>query len=97
MSAIHLTAREIDMLECLREGLENKNIAIRLGLTEATVKVHMRNLFAKLDVRNRVQAALWWDRRQDQRKEVLPALAAEIADKLQRNITEANALLAKMA
>lgn len=51
-----LTAREVEVLHCLSEGLTNKEIARRLGLQEVTVKMHTSRLFGKLGVRNRVQA-----------------------------------------
>lgn len=51
-----LTAREIEVLHCLSEGLTNKEIARRLGLQEVTIKMHTSRLFGKLGVRNRVQA-----------------------------------------
>jgi len=54
-----LTAREIDILQCLTEGLSNKQIARRLGIREATVKIHVKSLIGKLRVTNRTQAALW--------------------------------------
>ncbi|MEM7430263.1 MAG: response regulator transcription factor [Pseudomonadota bacterium] len=54
-----LTMREIDILQCLTEGLSNKQIARRLGIREATVKIHVKSLIGKLGVSNRTQAALW--------------------------------------
>ena len=54
-----LTQREIDILERLTEGASNKLIARRLGITESTVKIHMKSLIRKLGVSNRTQAALW--------------------------------------
>jgi len=54
-----LTKREIAVLARLRDGQENKGIAIDLGMSEATVKVHLRALFRKTGARNRTQAALW--------------------------------------
>ena len=51
-----LTAREVEVLHCLSEGLTNKEIARRLGLQEVTIKMHTSRLFGKLGVRNRVQA-----------------------------------------
>ncbi len=55
----NLTPREQDILECLTLGLSNKQMARRLGITAATVKIHMKSLIRKLGVSNRTQAALW--------------------------------------
>ncbi len=54
-----LTPREIDILKCLAQGQSNKLIASKLSITEATVKVHVKNLFKKLKLKTRVEAALW--------------------------------------
>lgn len=54
-----LTTREIEILECLTEGLSNKQIGRRLGIQEATVKIHVKSLIGKIGVANRTQAALW--------------------------------------
>jgi DNA-binding NarL/FixJ family response regulator len=51
-----LSAREIEILECIAEGGPNKTIAWRLSLSEDTVKAHIRNIFSKLDVNDRTQA-----------------------------------------
>jgi DNA-binding NarL/FixJ family response regulator len=53
-----LTERELDVLRALAEGLSNKEIAERLFITEGTVKNHVSNLIAKLEVRDRTQAIL---------------------------------------
>jgi DNA-binding NarL/FixJ family response regulator len=58
-----LTARELDVLILLGEGLPNKLIAQRLGIAEKTVKAHMTHIFEALGVTDRTQAALWIDRR----------------------------------
>ena len=54
-----LTAREQEILQWLLTGASNKLIANRLGITEATVKVHLKTLLRKIDVNNRTQAAIW--------------------------------------
>jgi DNA-binding NarL/FixJ family response regulator len=53
-----LTPREREVLTLLGEGLSNQDIARRLALAERTVKAHVSNLFAKLSVTSRTQAAL---------------------------------------
>jgi len=54
-----LSTRETQILKALLAGLSNKAIAISLGITEATVKVHLKSLMKKLNVANRTQAAIW--------------------------------------
>ena len=54
-----LTEREVQILQCLVQGDSNKMIANRLGITEATVKVHMKSLLRKISATNRTQAAIW--------------------------------------
>jgi DNA-binding CsgD family transcriptional regulator len=51
-----LTAREQELLECLEEGLRFKQVARRLGISQATAKTHARNLFRKLDATSRAEA-----------------------------------------
>ena len=53
-----LTPREEDILECVAVGQTNKEIAIRLKISEKTVKHYMTTIMHKLQVRNRVEAAL---------------------------------------
>ena len=53
-----LTAREVDVLRSLRAGNQNKIIAFELGISESTVKVHLRNIMKKLHASNRTQVAL---------------------------------------
>lgn len=52
----HLTQREYQILQLLANGLSNKEIAIALCLSDKTVGTHMKSLFGKLDVHNRVMA-----------------------------------------
>ena len=51
-----LTAREVEVLELLAEGLPNKSIATRLGISDQTVKFHVAALLGKLGVANRTEA-----------------------------------------
>jgi DNA-binding NarL/FixJ family response regulator len=57
-----LTDREREVLELLRRGLANKEIATSLGITVKTVKAHLTSLFQKVGVLDRTQAALWAER-----------------------------------
>jgi DNA-binding NarL/FixJ family response regulator len=57
-----LTVREQEVLEMIGDGLPNKTIARRLGISERTVKSHLTNLYQRLGVPNRTQAALWAQR-----------------------------------
>ena len=53
-----LTKREFEILRYLAEGQSNKGIARELGITDGTVKLHVRSILRKLDVRSRVEAAV---------------------------------------
>jgi DNA-binding NarL/FixJ family response regulator len=57
-----LTARERDVLTLLVSGLSNKQIGRQLGISEKTVKGHLTNLFQRIGVSDRTQAALWAQR-----------------------------------
>ena len=57
-----LSEREREVLQLLVKGMSNKQIALRLGITEKTVKAHMTAVFRALDVTDRTQAALWAER-----------------------------------
>ena len=54
-----LTEQEGNILEHLSTGKSNKLIAHELGITEGTVKVHVKHLLKKLNLKSRVEAALW--------------------------------------
>lgn len=56
---VTLTDRERQILILLGRGFSNKQVGRELGITESTVKVHMRNLLKKLDLRSRTEAAVW--------------------------------------
>jgi DNA-binding NarL/FixJ family response regulator len=51
-----LTPREIEVLESLAEGLPNKAIAVRLGISDQTVKFHVSSICGKLGAANRTDA-----------------------------------------
>jgi DNA-binding NarL/FixJ family response regulator len=57
-----LSAREREVLGLLVEGLPNKLIARRLGISEKTVKTHLTAVFRAIGVTDRTQAALWAER-----------------------------------
>ncbi|AHE99567.1 two-component system response regulator NarL [Thioalkalivibrio paradoxus] len=54
-----LTRREQEVLDQIAAGLSNKQIARELGLSEGTVKVHVKHLLKKLGMHSRLEAALW--------------------------------------
>ena len=51
-----LTPREIEVIELMAQGLRNKEIAPSLGISEGTVQVHIKSIFAKLNVNDRTAA-----------------------------------------
>jgi two-component system, NarL family, nitrate/nitrite response regulator NarL len=53
-----LTRRERELIELVRQGLRNRDIASELGVTEGTVKVYLHAIFDKLRVENRTELAL---------------------------------------
>jgi two-component system nitrate/nitrite response regulator NarL len=53
-----LTSREREIFFALAEGLSNKDVGRRLGLSEGTVKVHLHNIYSKLGVKNRTALAV---------------------------------------
>lgn len=54
-----LTKRECEVLYCLSKGMSNKEIAAKLFISEHTVKKHVSQILEKLDLHDRVQAALY--------------------------------------
>jgi DNA-binding NarL/FixJ family response regulator len=59
---VMLTPRERQVLQLVRHGLANKQIARRLGISERTVKAHLTAAFLRIGVTDRTQAALWAQR-----------------------------------
>ena len=54
-----LTPREKDILKLIAEGLSNKMIGRKLDISDGTVKVHVKHLLKKLNLRSRVEVAVW--------------------------------------
>lgn len=52
-----LTQREIELVRLVVEGLRNKEVAFRLGITEGTVKIHLHRIYDKLQVTSRIELA----------------------------------------
>ncbi len=57
-SAIALSIREINVLNQVARGLSNKQIALKLGISDKTVRNHLSRIFRKLDAGNRTQAVM---------------------------------------
>lgn len=51
-----LSAREIEVVELMSQGMRNKEVAASLGITERTAEVHVRNILTKLSVKDRTAA-----------------------------------------
>ncbi|WP_353172956.1 response regulator transcription factor [Paracandidimonas soli] len=58
-SAVHLTMREREIMQCLARGESNKVIARNLKVAESTVKIHVQNILKKLGLSSRVQVAVY--------------------------------------
>lgn len=60
-----LTQREGEVLDLVRSGLSNRAIARQLRISERTVKAHLTNIFQRIGVQDRMQAALWAQRHRE--------------------------------
>jgi two-component system nitrate/nitrite response regulator NarL len=56
---VELTEREAQTLALISDGMSNKQIARQLGISDGTVKVYVKNLLRKLDLRSRLELAAW--------------------------------------
>ena len=59
MPAPRLTEREMEVLKLVAQGLNNRDIAKKLYISENTVKNHIRNILEKLHLHSRVEAAVY--------------------------------------
>jgi len=86
-----LSDKEKLVLACLSAGDSNKTIARKLGIAEATAKVHMKAIFRKLGLKNRTHAAVW---ALNEGSHILnsmganPLVTSPIATEVQRTIAE---------
>jgi DNA-binding NarL/FixJ family response regulator len=55
---VNLSQRETSVAQLIAEGLANKEIADRLGISTETVRGHLKNIYEKLHVRSRTEAAV---------------------------------------
>ena len=62
-----MTARELQILEMVSRGLQNKLIAAEFRLSEHTVKIHLHNIITKLGAHNRTEAAARYRSFQDRK------------------------------
>jgi DNA-binding NarL/FixJ family response regulator len=53
-----LSRREVEILELVSSGLSNQDIPMRLGITNSTVKTHLRNIYLKTDQHTRANLAI---------------------------------------
>lgn len=58
-----LTAREVEVLECVAVGASNREVAAKLFISEKTVGRHLANIYLKLGVGSRTAAVAWWRER----------------------------------
>ena len=54
-----LTKKELDIVKCVLLGLSNEEIGKRLFISVHTVKLHLKNLYRKFDVHNKIQLAVY--------------------------------------
>ena len=54
-----LTVREAEVLRAMASGATSREIGVQLAISENTVNFHLKNMFSKLELRNRAQLAVW--------------------------------------
>ncbi len=60
MGRSKLTQRQQEVLQCLSQGQSNRQIGTTLGITQGTVETHLKRIYRKLNVTNRVEAAVMY-------------------------------------
>jgi len=65
------TSRELELVDLLRHGMQNKRIAYELGISQSTVKAHLRSIMMKLKARNRTEVACMLAQEPDRAKEAI--------------------------
>ena len=68
---VSFTPRELELLNLLRQGMQNKRIAYELGISQSTVKAHLRNIMMKLKAKNRTEAACMLAQEAERAKEII--------------------------
>lgn len=63
-AGLALSKREKEVVLLIRDGLPNKLIASKLGISDGTVKEYLYSIFGKVGVTNRTELALWAQRRE---------------------------------
>jgi len=58
IKSLRISARELEVLQLISDGLSNQEIGEKLFISESTIKTHVSNLFVKLDVKRRTQAVI---------------------------------------
>ena len=58
-----LTPREVEVMSLVAQGMSNREIAAKLLLAEGTIKIHIHNIYGKLDINNRVDLTLYAQKR----------------------------------
>ena len=54
-----LTPRQIEVMHCLAQGMPNKMIAYKMGISTSTVIIHLNRIYTQLNINSRLQALLW--------------------------------------
>ena len=65
------TARQLRIIELVAKGLNNREIADKLGISSNVVRNYLGKIYEKVGVKNRVQLALWYETRVHEQKERL--------------------------